>query len=189
VFFSADYETEFRELFERGSIPSAPTVYVCAQDRARAEAPAGDERLFMLVNAPALGDDDSFDPRSSTCVTAILRQLHACGLQVELEERASEVTTPREFEARYPTTGGALYGLATHGFRAPFQRPRARTRLRGLYLAGGGAHPGAGVPMVAMSGRIAARAVAADLGSTSTLGPVDTRGGTSTRSPATADTP
>jgi 1-hydroxycarotenoid 3,4-desaturase len=42
---------------------------------------------------------------------------------------------------------------------ASFQRPGARTALRGLYLAGGGAHPGAGVPMAALSGQHAAEAI------------------------------
>ena len=65
-------------------------------------------------------------------------------------------TTPRDFERLFPATGGALYGQASHGWKASFDRPGARTRIPGLYLAGGSVHPGAGVPMATLSGRLAA---------------------------------
>ena len=77
------------------------------------------------------------------------------------------VTTPTDFDRLFPATGGALYGQASHGWRASFERPGARTRLPGLYLAGGSTHPGPGVPMAALSGRHAAACLLADLGSTS----------------------
>ena len=66
------------------------------------------------------------------------------------------MTTPTDFERLFPATGGALYGRASHGWMASFQRPGARSRLPGLYLAGGSVHPGPGVPMAALSGRLAA---------------------------------
>jgi 1-hydroxycarotenoid 3,4-desaturase len=65
-------------------------------------------------------------------------------------------TTPTDFHALFPATGGALYGRANHGMLGSFARPGARGRLPGLYLAGGSAHPGPGIPMAAMSGRLAA---------------------------------
>ena len=70
--------------------------------------------------------------------------------------------TRETFERLFPATGGALYGMAVHGWQASFSRPGARTRLPGLYLAGGSAHPGAGVPMATLSGRLAAAAVLGD---------------------------
>jgi len=75
-------------------------------------------------------------------------------------------TTPRDFERLFPATGGALYGPLQHGWRASFLRPGARTRLPGLYLAGGSTHPGPGLPMVALAGRQAAASLLADRGST-----------------------
>jgi 1-hydroxycarotenoid 3,4-desaturase len=73
---------------------------------------------------------------------------------------------PTDFHRLFPATGGALYGQASHGWKASFNRPGTRTKLPGLYLAGGSVHPGAGVPMAALSGRLAANCVLADLAST-----------------------
>ncbi len=63
----------------------------------------------------------------------------------------------------FPGSDGAIYGRSPEGTFAAFARPPARTTVPGLYLAGGGAHPGAGVPMAALSGKHAAEAVMADL--------------------------
>jgi 1-hydroxycarotenoid 3,4-desaturase len=94
--------------------------------------------------------------------------LARCGLQL-LEpptQATCRATTPADFARRFPGTGGALYGRATHGAMATFQRPGARTRVPGLYLAGGSVHPSAGVPMAALSGRMAARSLLEDSTST-----------------------
>ena len=95
------------------------------------------------------------------------------------------VTAPRDFHRLFPATGGSLYGPAVHGSMASFRRPGARTKVPGLYLAGGGTHPGAGVPMAALSGRLAAASLAEDLArsraSTSRSRPTATLGGTSMR--------
>jgi 1-hydroxycarotenoid 3,4-desaturase len=94
------------------------------------------------------------------------RRLEACGLRVRQTETPPEITTPDKFDRLFRGTGGALYGQAVHGSMATFRRPGARTRIPGLYLAGGATHPGAGVPMAALSGRLAAASVIADGGST-----------------------
>ncbi len=106
------------------------------------------------------------------------RRLSACGLT--LTEEARTTTTPEDFARLFPATGGALYGRASHGWMASFRRPGARTRLPGLYLAGGSVHPGPGVPMAAQSGRLAAASILQDLASTRPSPRAATRGGTST---------
>jgi len=169
VFFSPDYPAEFDALFRRAELPVVPTVYVCAQDRgdpADPVAPAN-ERLLCLVNAPANGDTRAFTATEiEQCEERTFTRLTECGLNVERTRDNVVVTTPADFERLFPATGGALYGRATHGWRASFQRPGARSQIPGLYLAGGSIHPGPGVPMAALSGRQAAASVLADLGST-----------------------
>ena len=186
VFFSDDYGAEFRDL-RAGRLPAAPTIYLCTQDRG-AGAPAPDaagERVFVLVNAPASADQRGLPPEEiEACEKTTFAHLARCGLQIAWSPQGPQRTTPADFQARYPGTGGALYGRATHGWRASFQRPGSASRLPGLYLAGGSVHPGPGLPMAATSGMLAAQAVLAALaGRTSTFGwrATATPGGTSTR--------
>ena len=184
VFFSSDYAAEFNDVFARGRVPLSPTVYVCAQDRCHSNelASGTPERLLCLINAPAYGDTTSLSPEDlASCQSRTFQQLARCGLNVQAMPGAGVMTTPRDFEQLFPATGGALYGPASHGWMAPFQRPTSRSRIPGLYLAGGSTHPGAGVPMATLSGRLAARSVLADLGSISRYRTGATLGGTSTR--------
>jgi hypothetical protein len=120
VFFSRDYEREFREL--KNGYPSEPTVYVCAQDREGHRT--GPERLLLLVNSPANGDHA---PRESCGGARHARKLHrlrtlGIGRQKDNHHRSTG------FGALFPATGGALYGRASHGWTASFQRPGRQER-------------------------------------------------------------
>jgi 1-hydroxycarotenoid 3,4-desaturase len=166
VFFSDNYAAEFDDIFRHGRLPTTPTVYVCAQDRddhndsERTEP----ERLLCLVNAPPIGDTHDFSPAEiAQCEARAFGLLERCGLHVARRPEASVVTTPTEFNRLFPATGGALYGQASHGWQASFSRPGSRSKkIEGLYFAGGSVHPGAGVPMAALSGRLAAASVIED---------------------------
>jgi 1-hydroxycarotenoid 3,4-desaturase len=185
VFFCPDYRAEFDDILRDGRPPRVPTVYVCAQDRdgGGASPPQEAERLLIVVNAPANGDSAFLNEMEKTsCEEATFAQLERCGLLIERTARTAVMTTPRDFERLFPATGGALYGRASHGWTASFRRPGSRTKLAGLYLAGGSTHPGAGVPMAAISGRLAARSLLADLASTSPLQSAAMPGGISMRS-------
>jgi 1-hydroxycarotenoid 3,4-desaturase len=183
VFFSRDYRAEFDSIVGRRQLPGEPTVYVCAQDRNdEPSAESSPERLFILANAPAVGDRHRFEPAEiSQCAKRTFGMLERCGLTINPTPELTEVTTPTDFNRLFPGTGGALYGRSSHGWLASFQRPGAKTKLPGLYLAGGSAHPGPGVPMAALSGRMAATSLIADLASTGSFQKTATRGGMSTR--------
>jgi 1-hydroxycarotenoid 3,4-desaturase len=180
VFFSRNYAAEFDDIFFRNRMPSSPTVYVCAQDRGNDDARPGEERLLCLINAPANGDSHRFDAAEiEQCEERTFHQLARCGLQVRRQAHRTRVTTPEDFERMFPATGGALYGQASHGWRDSFRRPGHRSRVPGLYLAGGSTHPGPGLPMAALSGRLAASSLMDDLASTSRSRTVAMHGGTS----------
>jgi 1-hydroxycarotenoid 3,4-desaturase len=182
VFFSQDYAAEFDDIFGHDRLPHEPTVYVCAQDRENDAAAINKEGLLVLVNAPANGDRHSYDKAEvEQCARRTFGVLERCGLQIHRRAEATQVTTPADFNKMFPATGGALYGRSSHGWTASFQRPGARTRIPGLYLAGGSTHPGPGVPMAALSGRSAAASLMRDLGSISQSPKTAMRGGMSTR--------
>jgi 1-hydroxycarotenoid 3,4-desaturase len=183
VFFGPDYPTEFSEI-GGGKPPADPTVYVCALDRAQGE-PTGRERLQIIVNAPANGDRHQYSSEErERCTSNMLERLRSCGLELD-NPLPHHLVTPNEFATLFPATGGALYGRASHGWAASFLRPGSRTAIRGLYCAGGATHPGAGVPMAALSGRLASEAVLSDLISTRWYHRKATAGGMSTRSAMT----
>ncbi len=182
VFFSDDYPAEFDALMKRQVLPAEPTVYICAQDRGDddAKTSSAPERLLVLVNAPPTGDQPSrwTESEISRCATATMEHLQRAGLSIE--PRASVTTTPVDFHARFPATGGALYGPRSKGASSVLARHGAKTKVPGLYLAGGSVHPGPGVPMAALSGRLAATQIREDLGSTGPSRRAATTGTTST---------
>lgn len=188
VFFSADYAAEFADL-RAGRPPADPTLYICAQDRGQGRPPPGTERFEIIVNAPPLEGPSRAAEEYDPCLRRTFDKLSGMGLRMDPLPGPEALTTPGGFERLFPASLGALYGQSPHGMTAALARPRARTTLAGLYLAGGGAHPGAGVPMAALSGRHAAEAMLSDRTSTSTSRPTATRGGMSTASPTTGAAP
>jgi len=187
VFFSRDSRTEFDAL-AGGRIPQDPSVYVCAQDRGAdgAPSPSGSERFQIIVNAPPTGDTHPLtQAETDLCTQSMHATLSRAGLTLDLPAQATVLTTPTGFATLFPRTGGALYGPVSHGWAASFRRPGSRTRIPGLYCAGGSTHPGAGVPMAALSARLAVDSLLRDRASMARSSPAAMPGGMSTRSART----
>jgi 1-hydroxycarotenoid 3,4-desaturase len=183
VFFNQDYRAEFEDIFDKRQLPSQGTVYVCAQDRSDyGLAQPGLERLLCLVNAPADGDTHTFNSSEiNACESSSMALMRRCGLEIKASPQQVVRTLPQDFARLFPGSGGALYGQATHGWMSAFRRPSARSKVPGLYMAGGSVHPGPGVPMAAMSGRLAAATLMEDLGLTKQSRRVVISGGMSMR--------
>lgn len=185
VFFSDPQHDGYRREFDAiaaGRLPASPTVYLCAQDRGTGQqtaAPTGPERLMLLVNAPASATPHP-EPELQRCEQQTLNQLARAGLRLLPGAQPMVRTTPTDFATAYPGSMGALYGRASQGWRASFQRPGQRTGVPGLYLAGGTVHPGPGVPMASLSGQLAAQQMLADLALRWRFHPVAMPGGMST---------
>jgi len=183
VFFNQDYRAEFEDIFHKRQLPSQGTVYVCAQDRNDSGRNRTDsERILCLVNAPADGDTHSFNSSEiQACESSSMALMRRCGLEIEVSPHQVVRTLPEDFARLFPGSGGALYGQATHGWMSAFRRPSARSKVPGLYQAGGSVHPGPGLPMAAMSGRLAAATLMEDLGLTNKSHRVVISGGMSMR--------
>ncbi|MEI4231578.1 1-hydroxycarotenoid 3,4-desaturase CrtD [Roseovarius sp. D22-M7] len=183
VFFRDDPKSEFDAL-DRGALVPDPTLYVCAQDRGQPGPSGAPERFEIIANAPPLQDAPHKEDHEQ-CQTRTFRTLARFGLTFDPTPEAAALTTPAGFDRLFPASDGSLYGQSPHGMTAAFKRPTARTAIPGLYLAGGGTHPGAGVPMAALSGRHAVAAIMQDRTSISTSRKTAMPGGTSTGSAPT----
>ncbi len=185
VFFGEDAKTEFDPI-STGKPPSDPTLYVCAEDRGMDKSPPPLERFEIIENAAPVGGETE---DVTSCRTRVFQTLARRGLMFEPIPPVTALTGPEEFEELFPGSAGSLYGRSPHGMMASLARPRARTKIPGLYLAGGGVHPGAGVPMATLSGKHAAEAILKDQTSTSRSRPTVMPGGTWTGSRPTAAGP
>ncbi|MEH3139897.1 MAG: phytoene desaturase family protein [Mycobacterium kyogaense] len=161
IFFPRDYDAEFDAIFGPHPAPVAdPTVYVHAPDDPALRPDDDAEGWFVLVNAPAHdpagGMDWDADSLADIYAEHILDVLAERGVDVRPRLRFVEVITPAELERRTGAPGGAIYGTASHGPRAALRRPANRSPIPGLFLVGGSAHPGGGIPLVLMSAEIVA---------------------------------
>lgn len=178
LFFTADPALEFGPIGQ-GQMPVSPTLYVCAEDRELGPAPAV-ERFQIIMNGPV--DRPAHPDEDRSCRDRTFTHLRSMGLGFTPVPTEECLTRPADLAARFPGSRGAIYGQTPEGMLAAFRRPVSRTRLPGLYLAGGGVHPGAGVPMALLSGRQASAQALSDLTSRSPSPPVATPGGMSTGS-------
>ncbi|MGF1553766.1 MAG: phytoene desaturase family protein [Paracoccaceae bacterium] len=166
--FSRDAHAEFASIYDEGEPAPDPTAYIAAPARTEAAvAPEGGEALYILVHTPYLRSRHDWQKMLPTYRRTILDKLARAAGMGDIEERIviERALTPQDIHERYKVLDGAIYGLASHGRWMGAFKPGNRSReLRGLYLAGGSAHPGPGMPMALMSGWIAADTLDRDLG-------------------------
>jgi diapolycopene oxygenase len=164
--FSHDPEQEFDWIYRKGEPAPDPTAYIAAPARTEpGVAPAGGEALYVLVHTPYLRPHHDWSKMFPAYRRVILGKLARAAGMPDLERRIvfERHLTPQDIHERYSVLNGAIYGLASHGRFFGAFKPGNRSRdLPGLYLAGGAAHPGPGMPMVLMSGWIAADSLDAD---------------------------
>lgn len=164
--FSRDPEEEFDAIYRKGALAPDPTCYVCAPAITEPEvAPAGGEALYVLVHAPYLRPGHDWSRMLPSYRRVILEKLKSTAGLHDIEQRITYESwlTPQDIHDRYRVLDGAIYGLASHGrLHGAFKPSNRSPDVPGLYFAGGSAHPGPGMPMVMMSGWIAADALDRD---------------------------
>lgn len=165
--FSRDPEVEFDSIYRKGEPAPDPTCYVCAPAVTDPSvAPAGKEALYILVHTPYLRPHHNWKEMLPGYRKVIFEKLARCAGMQDLEQRIEReaALTPQDINDRYSVLNGAIYGLASHGrFTGAFKPSNRSGDVKGLYFAGGSAHPGPGMPMVMMSGWIAGDTLDRDL--------------------------
>ncbi|MDX2163734.1 MAG: phytoene desaturase family protein [bacterium] len=170
LFFSGDYRREFDDIFVRQMPPDDPTIYLSITSKTDPDhAPAGHENWYVLVNAPALSQTDQganaawWAANADRYADGVIARLAAHGFDVRGRVRARALLTPVDIERMSGARRGALYGTGSNDRFNALRRPHNRAAdVKGLYFAGGTTHPGGGVPMVTLSGAVAARYVLED---------------------------
>jgi phytoene desaturase len=167
IHISEKYEQNLREIEDQHVLSEDPSFYVqnaCVTDPGL--APKGHSTLYLLapVTHQTAGVDWSRERQRYRDL--LLRQVAKVGY-TDLEQRIryERVLTPQDWEHRYEIYRGATFNLAHTLDQMLHFRPRNRFEdLDGVYLVGGGTHPGSGLPVIFESARISARLVLADMG-------------------------
>lgn len=161
IFFSSDYAAEFRAIFENNTMAEEPTVYVNITSKLTpSDAPKDCENWFVLLNAPA-DNSQNWDLLVSNARKAVIDLLSKrLGTNIKSHIETERILTPPEIEKRTGSKYGSLYGISSNLMTSAFLRHRNRSkRIKGLYFCGGSAHPGGGMPLVLLSGKICAELV------------------------------
>jgi diapolycopene oxygenase len=157
--FSRDPELEFEQIYREGEPAKDPTCYVCAPAITEPDvAPPGGEALYILVHTPYLRPHHDWAKMLPGYRQTILQKLERTAGLADIEKHIvfEAALTPQSIHDRYRVLNGAIYGIASHGkFNGAFKPANRSPDLQNLYLAGGSAHPGPGMPMALMSGWIA----------------------------------
>ena len=128
---------------------------------------AATESWSILVNAPRHGDgspgsgtvDWDAPGVAMTYAQRVIDLMAARGLDVRDRVLWTQVRTPADLARDTRAPGGSIYGTSSNGARAAFLRPANRSPIPGLFLVGGSAHPGGGLPLVGLSAAIVAEEI------------------------------
>lgn len=165
IIFSSNYKKEFEDLFDRQKCSDDPTIYIYVSSKYNpGDAPDGCENWFVMINAP-YNKGQNWDNEINTTREKILNKIEST-LRKEIRSSiiCESILDPVRIEVATSSTFGSLYGISSNNKYAAFLRQRNRSKeFKGLYFCGGSAHPGGGIPLVLLSGKIAAELAAKDL--------------------------
>jgi phytoene desaturase len=164
LFFSEDYRAEFRAIFDDLVPAPRPSIYVSITAKTDPDhAPPDSENWFVLINAPARAPHVDWQAQARPYADRVLDLLAERGFDVRPHLAHETIWTPADLEANTGAWRGALYGPSANSRFTAFLRPHNRSRaVQGLYFVGGTTHPGGGVPMVTLSGKVAADCIVED---------------------------
>jgi phytoene desaturase len=160
VLFPKNYDAEFDSIFKDGKPVEKPTIYICAPKDPSMSKDENLEGWFVLVNAPTHGSFDWNDSEfNQKYASQIIDQIEEQGIPIRSRLETMTIRTPADLESQTLAPGGAIYGTSSNGPRAAFLRAKNRSPIKGLYLVGGSAHPGGGLPLVGISADLVTQAI------------------------------
>ena len=164
ILFPENYDLEFESIFTKKTPVEKPTIYICAPRDPLMVKDKDHESWFVLVNAPrhsASGDgfDWSNQDFNRQYANSIINQIEAAGIPIRERLEVLEIRTPLDLQESVNAPGGSIYGTSSNGARSAFARAKNRSPIKGLYLVGGSAHPGGGLPLVGLSAEMVAEAI------------------------------
>lgn len=167
IHISADYARNLREIEQQHVLSADPSFYVQnASVTDPSLAPPGNSSLYVLVPVTHQHKNVDWSTEQDRFRELALDQLAAIGMS-DIRDRivVEHCITPRDWQRDYAIYRGATFNLAHNLGQMLFNRPRNRFEdLDGVYLVGGGTHPGSGLPVIYESSRITSRLLLDDLG-------------------------
>ena len=164
ILFSDNYKKEFEDLFINKTIHIDPTVYIYISSKLNeGDAPKGKENWFVMVNAPHIYNqnwDEEITKTRKNIITKINRYLKTNVEQfIELEK----IMSPLDIQNKTGSHLGSIYGISSNNKFAAFMRQSNKSKtVKNLYFCGGSAHPGGGIPLVILSGKIVSDIIVKD---------------------------
>ncbi|MCB0729090.1 MAG: phytoene desaturase [Ignavibacteriae bacterium] len=166
ILFSNDYENEFLDIFEKKIPPDDMTVYISISQKDEiTDAPEGCENWFVLVNVPALKDNDVWSNElKNNYKNKIIDKIDTfdfmTGESIRDHIKVCEIFTPDDFLSRYNSEHGSIYGLSSNSMYSLMRRPKNKSsKYDNLFFTGGNTNPGGGVPLCFLSGKIVAKLI------------------------------
>lgn len=158
ILFSDNYQEEFNAIFEKKSVYDDPTVYINITSKyEKGDAPAGKENWFVMVNVPANTGQNWEELKQATRKNVIKKVSRLLKADIESLIEVEEVLDPIGIESKTSSYQGSLYGTSSNNKFAAFLRHKNfSSDFNNLFFCGGSVHPGGGIPLCLMSGKIVA---------------------------------
>ena len=156
IIFSNNYEEEFNYIFNKKQLYFDPTVYIniTCKDLPN-DSPDGCENWYVMVNSP-YNDEQDWEKIKIQLKNNIIKKINkSLGVKIEKYIVEERIISPVDIESSTNSHKGSLYGTSSNNIYSAFLRhPNFSTKISNLYFCGGSVHPGGGIPLCIMSGKI-----------------------------------
>ncbi len=167
IYLAKDYKQNLQDIEASHRLSAEPSFYV--QNASITDptlAPKGHSTLYILLPVTHEVDGINWAQETDRFRALALKQIEKIGLTgVEERIRTEKILTPTGWREEFDLHKGATFSMAHSLTQMLHLRPHNRFEdVRGMYLVGGGTHPGSGLPVIFQSARISSRLLLEDLG-------------------------